>query len=225
MPGTPQAQEAVIASSLPETAAIKRSEVKLTPPKYDGGSPQLKPIEGTPLSYVVNSPYPVIQVSPTSYYALQNGIWFVAPAPQGLWQVATSVPPVIYSIPPSSPLHYVTYDLQPLVTAALAARRHNRNWLSERAANGATLAAALDWLTPFALGQKTHEEFVHSSVPFDAKRREAGLPGYTGEWDPKNAAELFHLAARLDGRFAPVALKLAPTPPAWLAVCLPLPAR
>nr|WP_321934528.1 alginate lyase family protein [Paraburkholderia sp. J8-2] len=122
-------------------------------------------------------------------------------------------------------LHYVTYDLQPLVTAALAARRHNRNWLTERAANGATLAAALDWLTPYALGQKTHEEFVHSNVPFDAKRREAGLPGYTGQWDPKNAAELFHLAARLDGRFAPVALKLAPTPPAWLAVCLPLPAR
>ena len=122
-------------------------------------------------------------------------------------------------------LHYVTYDLQPLVTAALAARRHNRNWLPERAANGATLAGALDWLTPYALGDKTHEEFVHSSVAFDAKRREAGLPGYTGAWDPKNAAELYHLAARLDGRYTPVALKLAPTPPAWLAVCLPLPAR
>jgi hypothetical protein len=122
-------------------------------------------------------------------------------------------------------LHYVTYDLQPLVTAALAARRHNRNWLAERAASGATLADALNWLTPYALGTKTHDEFVHSSVAFDAKRREAGLPGYSGEWDPKNSAELFYLAARLDGRYAPVALRLAPTPPAWLAVCLPLAAR
>ncbi|MFM0288919.1 alginate lyase family protein [Paraburkholderia megapolitana] len=122
-------------------------------------------------------------------------------------------------------LHYVTYDLQPLVTAALAARRHNRNWLPQRAASGATLAAALNWLTPYALGTKTHEEFVHSNVPFDAKRREAGLPGYAGPWDPKSATELFHLAARLDGRYAPIALRLAPTPPAWLAVCLPLPAR
>ncbi|MEP9326378.1 alginate lyase family protein [Paraburkholderia phymatum] len=122
-------------------------------------------------------------------------------------------------------LHYVTYDLQPLVTAALAARRHNRNWLNERAPGGATLAAALNWLTPYATGAKTHDEFVHSNVPFDAKRREAGLPGYSGQWDPKNAAELYHLAARLDGRYTPVALKLAPTPPAWLAVCLPLPAR
>ncbi|HEY2000186.1 alginate lyase family protein [Paraburkholderia sp.] len=122
-------------------------------------------------------------------------------------------------------LHYVTYDLQPLVTAALAARRHNRNWLPEKAANGATLAAALNWLTPYAMGAKTHEEFVHSEVPFDVKRREAGLPGYSGQWDPKNATELFHLAARLDGRYAPIALHLAPSPPAWLAVCLPLPAR
>jgi hypothetical protein len=108
VPGTPQAQEAVIANSLPETAAIKRSDAKLAPIKYDG-QPQLKPIEGTALSYVVNSPIPVVQVSPTSYYALQNGVWFTGPSVQGPWAVATTVPPVIYTIPPSSPLHYVTY--------------------------------------------------------------------------------------------------------------------
>jgi hypothetical protein len=51
------------------------------------------------------------------------------------------------------------------------------------------------------------------------------LPGYSGTWDPKHAAELFHLSARLDGRYTPIGLRLAPTPPAWLAVCLPLPAR
>jgi hypothetical protein len=122
-------------------------------------------------------------------------------------------------------LHYVTSDLQPLVVAALAARRHNRNWLAQRAPNGATLGLALDWLVPYALGQKTHEEFVHSSVAFDAKRREAGVPGYSGQWDPKSSAELFHLAARLSGRYAGVAQRLASAPPAWLSVCLPLPAR
>jgi hypothetical protein len=122
-------------------------------------------------------------------------------------------------------LHYVTSDLQPLVVAALAARRHNRNWLTQRAPNGATLGLALDWLVPYALGQKTHEEFVHSSVAFDSKRREAGVPGYSGQWDPKSSAELFHLAARLSGRYAGVAQRLASAPPAWLSVCLPLPAR
>src|ERR1044072_9519350 len=108
-------------------------------------------------------------------------------------------------------LHYVTYDLQPLVTAALSARRHNRNWLPEKGLNGASLQAALNWLTPYADGIKTHEEFVRSSVPFDAKRREAGLPGYSGQWDPKSSDELFHLAARLSGRYAQVGQRLAPT--------------
>src|SRR5262249_8277840 len=108
VPGTPQAQEAVIANSIPETAAIKRAEAKLPPPKYDG-APELKPIEGTALVYVANSPYPVIQVSPTSYYALYNGVWFVAPAIQGPWTVATPLPPAISEIPPASPLYYVTY--------------------------------------------------------------------------------------------------------------------
>jgi Alginate lyase len=122
-------------------------------------------------------------------------------------------------------LRYVTYDLEPLVTAALAARRHNRNWLAERGKNGATLALALDWLVPYALGEKTHEEFVRSSVPFDAKRRDAGVPGFSGPWDPKHSAELFHLAARLSGRYAPVAQRLSPAPPAWLTVCLPVAAR
>ncbi|HEV3104403.1 MAG TPA: alginate lyase family protein [Trinickia sp.] len=122
-------------------------------------------------------------------------------------------------------LHYVTYDLEPLVVAALAARRHNRNWLAERAANGASLALALDWLVPYALGEKTHDEFVNSRVALDAKRRESGLPGTSGPWNPARAAELFHLAARLSGRYAPVAIRLSPMPPPWLAVCLPLAAR
>jgi hypothetical protein len=108
VPDTPQAGEAVIASSLPETATIRISEARLPTPQYDG-APKLEPIEGTPLFYVMNSPIPVIQVPPDQYYALQNGVWFVAPSPQGPWKVATTVPAVIYSIPPSSSLHYVTY--------------------------------------------------------------------------------------------------------------------
>ena len=40
---------------------------------------------------------------------MQNGVWFTAASPTGPWAAATSVPPEIYSIPVSSPLHYVTY--------------------------------------------------------------------------------------------------------------------
>jgi hypothetical protein len=108
VPGTPQAQEALIANDIPQTAKVERSTAKITGPVYDG-DPQLKAIDGTPLSYVINSSTPVIEVDPHSWYACQNGVWFAATAVRGPWVVADSVPAVIYSIPVSSPMHYVTY--------------------------------------------------------------------------------------------------------------------
>ena len=107
IPGTPQAREALIANQIPQTATIARGSTRLTV-SYDG-QPRFKTIEGTQLRYAVNTPTPVIEVGSESYYAVQNGVWFVAAAPTGPWAVAASVPALIYTIPPSSPLHYVTY--------------------------------------------------------------------------------------------------------------------
>lgn len=42
-------------------------------------------------------------------FAIGTNFWFVATSPVGPWSVALSVPVVIYTIPVSSPLHYVTY--------------------------------------------------------------------------------------------------------------------
>lgn len=107
VPGTPQANEAVIANSIPQTATVNRNEARLDL-TYDG-APQFQPIAGTPLLYAVNTATPVVEVDAASYYSVQNGVWFVATSPTGPWAVATSVPAVIYSIPASSPLHYVIY--------------------------------------------------------------------------------------------------------------------
>ena len=105
--GTPQANEALIANSIPQTATIKRNSASLTV-AYDG-APQFKLIENTPLEYAINTATPVIKVSGKSYYAVQTGVWFVATSANGPWVVATSVPIVVYTIPLSSPVHYVTY--------------------------------------------------------------------------------------------------------------------
>jgi len=107
IPGTPQAQEAVIANSIPQTATVNRSAAHFTA-TYDG-SPRFVPITGTSLQYAVNSPTPIIRVDKRTYYSLYNAVWFVAPAPTGPWTVAISVPGVIYTIPFTSPLYYVTY--------------------------------------------------------------------------------------------------------------------
>jgi hypothetical protein len=107
VPGTPQAKEALIANAIPQTATITRTAATLTV-NYDG-TPQFKSIENTALRYAVNTSTPVIRIDANSYYAAQNGVWFVATSAIGPWAVATSVPVVIYTIPVSSPLHYVTY--------------------------------------------------------------------------------------------------------------------
>ena len=107
VPGTPQAREAAIANTVPQVATVARSAAHLEI-TYDG-SPVFQEIQGTTLQNAVNSPVPVVRVSENSFYALDNGVWFVASSPFGPWTVTSYVPAVIYSIPVSSPLHYVTY--------------------------------------------------------------------------------------------------------------------
>jgi hypothetical protein len=108
IPGTEQAEEAVVANSIPQTAQVTRSQAKFSP-TYDG-TPKIEPIQGTQMHYVSNASQPIVVVgSPAEYFGVQNAVWFVSTSLEGPWLVATTVPSVIYSIPASSPLHYVTY--------------------------------------------------------------------------------------------------------------------
>jgi hypothetical protein len=106
VPGTPQAAAARVAASLPKTATIRRSGCSFGV-QYDG-PPQLKPIDGTDMQYAINASEPVI-LCQSRFYTVGNAVWFAADSPTGPWAVATSVPQAIYTIPASSPLHYVTY--------------------------------------------------------------------------------------------------------------------
>lgn len=108
VPKTPQAQEARIANAIPNMNRVNPKEITLTPLAIDG-DPVIKPIPGTSLSYVVNTPAAVIRVNDKQWYALDKGVWFAAMSLNGPWKVTDSVPAVIYAIPPESPLHYVTY--------------------------------------------------------------------------------------------------------------------
>ena len=107
VPGTQQATEALLANSIPDSAAMPRN-TQMQPPQIDG-PPELRPIGGTPLYYVANSGTPIIKVDDHTWYACENGVWYSATSINGPWPVADSVPAVIYTIPPSSPLHYLTY--------------------------------------------------------------------------------------------------------------------
>ena len=106
VPGTAQAQLAVLQAQIPQQATLKRSEAKLT--VTYAGAPEFRPISGTAMTYAVNTTFQVIGLD-GKYYACYQGAWFVSASPTGPWVLADSIPPAIYTIPPSNPLYNVTY--------------------------------------------------------------------------------------------------------------------
>jgi len=131
--GTEEANDAVLDSYIPQTAAINRDETNLVV-AFDG-EPEFENIEGTEMEYAVNSQEQIIYVD-DKYYCCKNGIWYVteqilttaANTVDGvlqtaenitetalnltlgtIWAVCSVVPPVIYTIPPSCPVYPVTY--------------------------------------------------------------------------------------------------------------------
>jgi hypothetical protein len=98
-------------------------------------------------------------------------------------------------------IHYVTYNLDPLMTAALAADVHGEDWFGWRNPSGAGPREAVTWLLPYAAGQRTHEEFVNSRIKFDADRARVGQPGYEGLWDRAGAVNTLAIASLMDSRF------------------------
>jgi hypothetical protein len=118
-------------------------------------------------------------------------------------------------------LRYVVYGLEPLILAALAAKAHGKDWYHMKNRDGVSLEVALTWLSPYAEGQKAHEEFVHSTVTLDHKRKKAGVKGYSGMWEPKDAVTLYNIAARLDSHWEIPAKRLGKAKP-WMVMALPL---
>lgn len=105
--GTPEAEDALLEASIPQTAAIKKSDASLVV-EYDG-KPKFEKIAGTSVSYAVNTGAQVLKIN-SQYYAVDNGVWFVSGSASGPWKVADEVPEQeIAKIPPSSPVYNTTY--------------------------------------------------------------------------------------------------------------------
>ena len=105
--GTEEADQAITNAQIPQTAAIKRSGVKLEI-KYDG-DPKFKHIADTEVAYAVNTATQVLLIDDV-YYAVDNAVWFSAKTPIGPWIVADKIPSdKIAAIPASSPVYNTTY--------------------------------------------------------------------------------------------------------------------
>jgi hypothetical protein len=104
--GTEEAEDALLDAQIPQTAAIKRNEAKLSV-EYDG-APKFEKIPGTAVSYAVNTSAQVLEIN-SRYYAVDNAVWFTSSSANGPWIVADEVPQdEIQKIPPSSPVYNTT---------------------------------------------------------------------------------------------------------------------
>jgi hypothetical protein len=145
-------------------------------------------------------------------------------------QIAANIRPdgSVFDFYERDALHYVTYDLDPLLVAAIAAQRHGEDWYRWKSGSGSSLDQAVRWLEPYAAGEKTHIEFVNSHIQFDRDRAAAGQSEYAPHpWDRSNAVNTFALAALCDPAQRALAARLsdetARRPMAWLALVADLP--
>jgi len=106
VPGTPEAQTALLEQSIPQTATIDRKEATIAV-KYDG-DPKFEAITGTSMKYAVNCDKSVLLID-KKYYAVENAVWFVSSKPTGPWEVSTERPEGVDNIPPESPVYNVKY--------------------------------------------------------------------------------------------------------------------
>jgi hypothetical protein len=107
VPGTDQAVEAILLAQIPQTARVSKKELKAPEVNFNG-DPQFAAIEKTTVERAVNTDKDVFKVG-GKFYMCHQGVWFTGPSASGPWEVASSVPQEIYSIPTSSPSHHVTY--------------------------------------------------------------------------------------------------------------------
>jgi hypothetical protein len=154
VPGTPQAQDAVLLAQIPTTMTLNPTAAAAQAKVTYTGDPQFAPIQGTSMQYATNTPDKVIQVGDVYYLCLQ-GVWFMSPNPQGPWTTANSVPQVIYTIPPSSPVYNVTYVTQTTTSNGNIQASYTAGYLGAfvtGAAIGAIVASGTGYYYPPYIG-------------------------------------------------------------------------
>ena len=107
-------------------------------------------------------------------------------------------------------LHYQCYDLEPLLSLAIAADQRGIDLYHEQSPAGASLPKSVAFLVPFCERTKLHPEFVHSTVEFDRQRAASGDRMYKAgrPFDPHMGTLSLELAAYWDKSLIPLLAKI-----------------
>ncbi len=97
-------------------------------------------------------------------------------------------------------LTYHCSALKPVLELAIVSGEAGRELYVWENSRGGSLKRSVDFVVPYALGQKTHAEWVNSKVDLDRKRAEAGIEKYQPgrPYDPRGDRDLFEFAAYFD---------------------------
>jgi hypothetical protein len=109
-------------------------------------------------------------------------------------------------------LHYHIYTLEPLLRIAQIIKRATGfNYYSYVSSKGSSIAKSVDFLLPFATGEKTHQEFVNSKTLFDKQRAENKEPGYKigASFKPETSLTTFAEAAYFEPSYLTIEKSLA----------------
>lgn len=94
-------------------------------------------------------------------------------------------------------LHYHVYDLEPLLKLSIILKRATGvDYYNYVSPEQTSIRKSVEWLLPYLNGQKTHGEFVNSTVSFDKKRAKNGEKDYVAGtlFNPKNGLHTLLLA-------------------------------
>src|ERR1700722_4564317 len=182
VPGTDQAEDAVLLAQIPTTVIVNRAEAEAAVKVDYDGDPQFKPIESTSLSYASNTQDKVIKVGDL-YYLCFQAVWFMSTSPTGPWKTADSIPKEIYTIPSSSPVYNVTYVTQTTTPTGETEASSTAGYLGMfiiGAAVGATLAYGSGYYYP--------PYFYYGPHPYPIYRPYPITYGVSAVYNPHNGA-------------------------------------
>ena len=126
-------------------------------------------------------------------------------------------------------LSYHVSGLDPLLVYALATKQLKGkndafNPFTYQSPQGGSIKKSVDYVVPYAKGEKVHAEWVNTKVELDRQRAQAGLEHYQPgmAYDPKGSTDLFTLATYFDPAYREI-LGLLGTEthqnyPTWLSV-------
>lgn len=108
-------------------------------------------------------------------------------------------------------LTYHCSALKPPIELAMLAGPGGRDLYTWQNKQGGSIARSVDYVVPYAMGEKTRREWTNSQIDLDRKRAEAGLEKYRPGrlFDPDDSLELMEAASYFDADLMRVVLHLS----------------